>query len=56
MSSFSMNAAVSIQILQPYSNIWMSATLWILKFSLFFGDFNINLTLANAEHASPNRA
>ena len=57
MSSFSFDVSVSIQVLQPYSNIEMHAALnkRILKLSLIFADLNIYLGLAKAAHASPIR-
>ena len=57
MSSFSINVSVSIQVLQPYRNIEMHAALnkRILNLSLTFGVLNIELSLANAAHASPIR-
>ena len=48
MSSFSVNASVSIQVLQPYSNIEMHVALKRWKFSLGFGDLSIDLILAYA--------
>ena len=57
MSSFLINASVSIQVSQPYSNSEIHVTLnrRILRLSLTLGDLNIDISLANAAHASSIR-
>ena len=57
MSSFSINAFVIIQVFQSCSNIKIHAALnkRILKLSLTFRDLSIDLSLANASHASSIR-
>ena len=57
MFSFSINASASIQVSQPYITIEIRATLnrRLLKLSLCFGDFSIDLSFKNAAQTSPMR-